>query len=614
MNIFALLSLVSSILFLQVGVFVLYKNHRLIHYQLLAVLSFLFSIYAFSYFLFFGAETSEQVYLYDRIASVGWVFFPVLTTWFFIKLTGNSSRVIRYILYLFLVPLALFSFYQALTDLESVKLFYQYENNWYYTPYDHTLSYTLFVIYLIVSVLVVFFVLIGWFYMAESNREKYQARVLLVSLSLFFILSFLTNLVFPFVESHLIPAMAPVNALVLIGGIAYALLLIPSGAITSDIIYNLILQHVREFIFITDKNGTISSTNYFTLTHLKFNNYDFLKRSPSEIFSDYPRLEKAIKRLGSRSTSGEMLMDLITRDGQRIPVMLYIIRIKDRNKKLHGFVIIGQDYRQKLKLKEEVDQRLRTEKNLSQIRKELEMLVKKRTRELQDANMRLQQEVVERKNAEEQIKADLEEKAELVKEVHHRVKNNIQMIISLVNMLCNHPKIDEQASDKLREVAEKVRYISKIHEDFYSSPHLSNIPFSPYLKKSIGELYSHFGKSTDIVFKLNIADEVLDINQAIPLGIVFNELMINALRYAFSESNNNRHKNIINVSFFNHDHQYSLVISDNGDGLPMPFSIIKNKKVGFQLVNLLVKDHLKGKIYYDDDQGATFKVVFLKNN
>jgi two-component sensor histidine kinase len=534
----------------------------------------------------------------------------LVTVWFTVFLTKTKNRIINGIIYFILLPISVYSFYTALIDLEGVKYFYSFDGNWYYTPYDNTVSYYLFVLYLMVSVLLVYFVLIGWFFMAESNREKYQARILLVSLSFFFIFTFLSNLVLPFIHSRIIPAMAPINALILVGGALYVHHFVPTLPITPQTIYNLVINHVKEFLFIADRNGKIYLANQYTLSTLKYNAYDLIRSDLSDIFSEPERVGEIMKTMGSKNVSKQFRIELIGRDKQRFPVMLYVIKIEDQFNRVQAYVYSCIDYRQKLKLKEEIAERVRAEKNLSQIRKELELLVKKRTQELQEANLKLQQEVIERRSAEEQIKADLNEKIVLVQEVHHRVKNNIQMIISLVNMLCSHPKIDSDASEKLRDLAEKVRYISRIHEDFYSSPNLSNIAFSKYLKKSIGELYSNFGRRKDIVFKLNLADIKLDISQAIPLGIVFNELFVNSLVYAFEGETQSQEKSIISIEFYQNNGQYSLVVSDNGKGLPLPFKEIKNQKIGLQLVQVLTQEHLRGKLLHYGQRGTTFIIRF----
>jgi two-component sensor histidine kinase len=609
-NIFAILSFISFILFVQAGFLALWKNHKALTSRVFAFLCLLFAVYAGGYTLFFDAETLEQVYFYDRIASIGWIFFPIVTVWFSIIFTNSKNKVIKGILLFFLLPISVYSLYVAITDLESVKFFYINNGNWFFTPYDTTSDYYLFILYLIASVLVSYYVLISWFFMAESNREKYKAKIMLYILTIFFILSFFTNLVFPFLQSQVIPAMAPINALILVGGIAYLLFFLPTASIPPSVLYNLIVQNVNEFLFLADSKGKIYATNHYTLAHLKYNSYEISRSSISEIFSDKEKIEDALRSLGTRNVSKQIRVDLISQTNERIPVLLYVIKVNDHFKRTRGFVFSCLDYRQKLKLRDEVAERVRTEKNLSQLRRELELLVKKRTRELQDANLRLQQEVIERRSAEEQIKTDLHEKVKLVQEIHHRVKNNIQMVISLVNMLCNHPKIDSHASDKLREIAEKVRYISRIHEDFYSSPNLSNIAFSGYLKKAIGELYSNYGRRKDIVFKLNLTDENLDIGQAIPLGIIFNELLKNSLLYAFEREILPDEKSIINIEFYKNNGHYSLIVSDNGIGLQAPLNEIQSKKIGLQLVNVLVKEHLKGSVSHDGQFGTTFTVKF----
>jgi len=373
-------------------------------------------------------------------------------------------------------------------------------------------------------------------------------------------------------------------------------------------IHNLVMSHVKEFIFFLDKDGRIKSTNQYTLQNLKYNIYDITKNNPDHIIFGYNKGISLLNKMQNRSISSQLRMDLITRDNQRIPVIMTAMKVTDDFQRKLGYAIVFLDYRQKLKLKEEVAERVRTEKNLYQIRKELEMLVKKRTFELQEANQRLENEVVERKRVEQQIKSDLQEKVELVKEVHHRVKNNIQMIISLANMLCSHPKIDSSSSEKLRELAERIRYISKIHEDFYASPNLSKIAFSPYLKKSVGELYGNFGRGVEIVFKLNLTDEFLEINQAIPLGIIFNELLINAMKLAYEIKNENKQKYVINVEFLKRNGKIFLIVKDNGLGLDSKEKYLKTGSIGLKLVNVLVKEHLRGTL--EDSHGSNYGINY----
>ncbi|MFN3555909.1 MAG: histidine kinase dimerization/phosphoacceptor domain -containing protein [Bacteroidales bacterium] len=610
MNIFALLSFLSSVLFFQTGVFVLYKNHRSGLHRVLALLSFLFALYGIAYYYLYQASDVQQVYLLDRIAAIGWATFPVVTVWFHMKLTHNRSAVIKAILFLFLLPVAVISLLMVLVKLETLKVFYMASGTWFFRPNEESLGYMVFVAYLLVSVLVVYFMLIGWYYAAANNRTRTQAKILILSLSVFFVLSFLSNLIFPLFQIEWIPALAPVNGLVLVGGGLYALLLMPSSRISSDMIYDLVMKHVREFIFLLNKEGAVYAANSHVLNEFKYNLYDLQRIDPGTIFSDFVKVRQIIEKMGDRVNSSQTRMDITGRDRQSVPVLLSVIKVRDEFGRHLGYILVCIDHRQRLKLQEEVEERLRTEKSLYQIRKELEMLVKKRTFELQEANQRLQQEVVERKRAEQQISTDLQEKITLVQEVHHRVKNNIQMIISLINMLCNHPAIDPPTSERLRDIAEKVRYISRIHEDFYSSPNLSRIEFASYLKKSIGELYSNHGKGLDITFKLNIANEQLEINQAIPLGIIFNELLINAMKYAFPKGNGSPGSGMINVEFYRREGRFQLIVKDNGVGLPADLRELQFGKTGLKLIQILTREHLQGKLETQVSHGTSFKVSF----
>jgi two-component sensor histidine kinase len=610
MNTFSLLSLIALLLYLQAGARVLIRDHKAKTHRIFAFLCVLFGFYALGNFLYFNSTSIEQVYLYDRLAAVGWVFFPLISVWFFIELTQIKYKAINWIFLFFQLPVAVCIFVLAMDRLEQFKFFYEFEGIWYYTPNDSVIIYYLFILYLVSSVLVIFFMLIKWYFVAELNQHRIQAKILIITILGFFTISFISNIILPFFGSQLTPGLASITAIILVGGGTYTLLFLQGKVFNTELIYKLLINHIKEFLFLMDKNGRIYATNLFTLNSLHYNNYDLLKSDSTFLFSSYDKVIDLLRKMDDRVISPQIRVDLVARNGKKIPVLLSIIKIIGSYESTHGYVLACVDYRQKLKLKEEVAERVRTEKNLYQIRRELEFMVKKRTSELQNANQKLQYEVMERRRAEQQIKADLDEKIELVKEVHHRVKNNIQMIISLINMLCNHPKIDRNASDKLREIAEKVRYISRIHEDFYSSPNLSNIAFSGYLKKSIGELYSNYGAGQELIFKLNISNESLEIDQAIPLGIIFNELMLNVLKYAFNGHETPDKKRIVNVEFFRKKERYSLIISDNGVGLPENVEEIKYQKTGLQLVDILTKEHLKGEINNYGTFGTTFMITF----
>ncbi len=613
MNVFAFLSFVVFLLYFQAAFFVFFALPRSIVKTLFIFFSLAFSIFSLGYFLIQISDSRANIYIIDRVASFGWASFPAFAVGIFYLMGNIKSKGILNIIFFVLIPASLLSIVRYNLDPETIKIFYREGDVWYFSVNTRSLWFFLFVGYVQLSGILSLYILYKWKQTAYQNRVKLQADILLVSVILMVFFSTITNLVLPYFGESTIPSLAHINSLPLGVGLFFCLVMLQPMTFSREVMSNLIINRIREYIFFLDQNGEIYAANRYCLENLRYNNYELLRMNPEKLFSDFDRIRQYIRQVRHTSQSPEIRMDLTTKNGEIIPVLMSLVRIDDAFNNFLGLVLIGVDYRQKMKLQAEVADRMRNEKTLSLIRRELETIVEKRTEELSRANERLRNEITERRRAEQQIKADLEEKVELVKEIHHGVKNNIQMIISLINMLSAHKEITEQARDKLRQIAERVRNISAIHEDFYSSPNLSRINFSSFLKKATGEIYRNYRGSQNVIFRLNVADEYLDIDQAIPCGIIFTELITNSLKYAFPKEKNNESSfpafSTINVEFYRKQNDYTLIVSDNGVGLPKEGGLGNPQSTGLQLIEILVKQHLKGKIMTRNSFGT---LVILK--
>jgi PAS domain S-box-containing protein len=219
------------------------------------------------------------------------------------------------------------------------------------------------------------------------------------------------------------------------------------------------------------------------------------------------------------------------------------------------------------------------------------------------------------RKAEEQIKSALQEKEVLLREIHHRVKNNLQVIISLINM---HMLdfTDREVVNKFRELQERVRTMSLVHEDLYMSENLAQIEFKNYINKLTSNLFSAYGVDKKINCSLNISSVLLDIDTAIPSGLVVNELVSNALKYAFPSEKLLRQKESSNleiyIEFREENDKCILIVRDNGIGLPKDFSFQTNKTMGLRLVKILVNDQLNGSLKVKNNPGAEFVIEFNK--
>ncbi len=212
--------------------------------------------------------------------------------------------------------------------------------------------------------------------------------------------------------------------------------------------------------------------------------------------------------------------------------------------------------------------------------------------------------VTERVRAEEQIRAALVEKEVLLREIHHRVKNNLQLISSLLNL-----QADTIAAPEVRaafqESESRIQAIGHIHEQLYGSGNLAQIEMHPYVRGLTNYLRQLHGRA-GIVQEIDIADDiVLAIQQALPCGQIINELISNAFEHAFPLDG----YGIIRIAIYANNEQTELIVSDNGIGLPRDMDLENHKTLGLRLVDMFTRQ-LKGTLTLSGDKGVTFKITF----
>ena len=206
----------------------------------------------------------------------------------------------------------------------------------------------------------------------------------------------------------------------------------------------------------------------------------------------------------------------------------------------------------------------------------------------------------------DEVKKSLREKDVLLQEVHHRVKNNLQIMSSLVKLQSHHIK-DEKTLEILRESESRIRSMAIVHTKLYNTKDYEKIDFGDYVRSLTESFYTTYGMRLNrISLDIDIRNIILNIDTAIPCGLIINELVSNSIKYAFSE-NTEGHINISMIS--NNDGSYTLIVKDNGRGLPTGFDVNTSKTLGIELVTLLT-NQLNGKLEIHSNGGAEFKIVF----
>ncbi|MEW6492646.1 MAG: two-component regulator propeller domain-containing protein [Cyanobacteriota bacterium] len=214
--------------------------------------------------------------------------------------------------------------------------------------------------------------------------------------------------------------------------------------------------------------------------------------------------------------------------------------------------------------------------------------------------------ITERVLAEEALRTSLREKEILLQEVHHRVKNNLQIICSLLD-LQSQKLSDAKTLEVFRESYNRVRSMALIHEKLYQSTSLEQINFAEYAETLIHYLLQSYKVDADLIkIKVNVEPVCINIDTAIPCGLIINELMSNALKYAFP----NQTGGLIELNFnFDNHQKYILSVKDNGIGFYQDFNFEKSTTLGLQLVNVLAQQ-LDGNIELVQNQGVEFKIKF----
>ncbi len=218
----------------------------------------------------------------------------------------------------------------------------------------------------------------------------------------------------------------------------------------------------------------------------------------------------------------------------------------------------------------------------------------------------LARDITRRKEYEAKLLKSLEEKEMLLKEIHHRVKNNLMVISSLLNLQSRYIK-DKAALAVFKESQRRARSMALIHKMLYQSTDLKCIDFGDYIETLTNELFRTYVTGDNIQLKLDLSKTLLDINTAIPLGLIVNEIISNSLKHAFPDNREGE----ITVQFHKDGDEFHFKVADNGVGLPEDLDVEHTRSLGMRLVNTLV-DQMNGTIELDRNNGTCFLIKFTE--
>ncbi len=731
MNLYAIISLFSSIVSLFLGNFIYYKNPNNRLNRLIALLCFLVAYLSFAEYGLRQAESILTAYYWSKATFLWPMLTPLLLNIVLIVTRKNDLLKNKVVIFLLFLPSIILSIISLLTNDISGGVLLEY---WGWTTTLQLNSPILYLTSLWVIFLGLTSIILSYkYYRKTRGLEKFQALYILTGLTVVLVLSLITELILPLVGIKF-PELTYFSATLGLLFISYGVANYRLPSLTPAVAANEIVSNITNFLVITDCSKHIKYVNPVAMKLLGYVEAEIIGKEVEMILPEYGTADSSWVNKGYKKDFETILK---TRNGDYIPILLSESFIRKKSAVL-GILYMGTDIRERKAVEREkrdvAIQTIQRQSVLLELYKEdisnLETTLKRLTEtvsktlqvdrvsvwlfnkdktvlkcsdiynlhedshetgsqlEAQDYpkyidalmashnitaedalrhmdtmelaesylkpnriisvmdvpiwlhremvgvlcheqinNMRkwtfeeqdfaasisyiisLALEASKRDIAQKQIINSLEEKNVLLREIHHRVKNNMQIISSLLSLQSSTIKNPEMR-DIFMESQNRVKSMSMIHEQLYQTDDIAKIDFKIYVNgliKSLFQIYS-FGLKR-IEWNVNIEDVKLDIETAIPCGLIINELVSNSLKHAFNEA----HDGKITVNMRKNKNLITMEVSDNGIGLPANFEVEKASTLGLKLVTTLV-DQLEGNMVIDRSKGTSFKITFKEIN
>lgn len=374
-------------------------------------------------------------------------------------------------------------------------------------------------------------------------------------------------------------------------------------AVIAEEFFESVVTHVQELFYVM--NGTLA------VTYLSPNCKELYGYSADEFYSD-PELRVKVVLADDRGIIDNMLKNI--KSGEKYVVEY---RITDKEGKIKWVFDRGTphlDSEGKLKILYgsviDIGEKKKTEKIIKEINENLLRktalleTVNKELKETQYASINIMEDL-DRKR--QNLVATLKEKEVLLKEIHHRVKNNLQMMISLLRLQARAVK-DDYSTGVLKDIQNRIAVMSLIHEKLYRSKDMARIGFRDYIKDLTDGLFRAYGVSGGrISLRTDVVAIECSIEKAIPVGLIINELVTNSIKYAFPGGRNGEIGITIRTVS---ESGIELSVADNGVGIPKEVDVRNTKTLGMQIVTSLAEQQLRGNLEINRESGTEFRITF----
>ena len=401
MNLFSLLSLVSFTVYIYLGLYTFKQDSRSALNRIFLVLCLNLAWWAFSYAFVYSAPDKELLWVWFKLSAIGWCLLGGIALHLVLVLTQKDRLLKQWWIYPILYLPGIVILIKVWTGVLDPKDFVRTSLGWVEVGTPESFWWWVSIFYYFTWIFVIIFLMVQWGRKSPFPFQKKQAKIIIQTVILSLMLGSLTNIVFPVLHLQIFPAIAQIIILVWAYGTWWAVVKYRLGVLTPAIAIEEILTHMKDILILTNPEGKIIKINRQTEKLLGYQEEELLRQPIGMICRDEEVVQEIILRItDSRFSLPDREVEYQTKNGELIPVKISISIMKDKSGEATGVVIIGEDRRITLRLRDEITVRRRAEDALLKIHADLEVRIQKRTDELFRANEALQAEMSEREEME----------------------------------------------------------------------------------------------------------------------------------------------------------------------------------------------------------------------
>ena len=544
MNIYALSSLAASYVCFPLAILVYQNDPKNQLNRIFTLSCILLGCLAFTEFGLRQAADAATAYTWLKMGA----FWPLVISVYlhfilvFAKSKALQNKVTYFLLY---VPAFFFTILALPTPLVSEEPHVEYWG-WMYTAPENPLIYNISSIWALFMTTLPLVLCFLYFYRTkdpvEKGRAKYVLAAMFIPIMVIFAFKGISPLTGIKVPDLTVTAFAVQLSIITYGIYRYNIFVLTPALAADDIV-----AAMSNVLFLVGNDGFILLANQSAQTLLGYSEPELTGQPLQIVFAerDWNEISKSSLRAGITNQE----MTVITKDGKKIPVLASISVIQDKNENNLGILYVCSD-------------------------------------------------LTDHKQAEEARRKEV-----LLKEIHHRVKNNMQIISSLLSLQSRYIT-DDEYGEMFTESRNRIKSMALIHEKLYQSQDLENINVCEYITDLVNGLVRSYSDQ-DITVRVEADDIYLGVNTAVPCGLIINELVSNALKHAFPDK-----KGEIRVDLHENNGVITLVIADNGIGIPDTIDFKNTETLGLRLVTILTEDQLEGEINLIRGKGTEFCITF----